>query len=165
MLYNNPVAYGTDLLPVDFEQLATNAKFTAIKESSADSRRITGIRDLLTDRYVLFCGVDELAFECFSLGATGWVAGLVVAFPHEVMRLYELMRAGQWDQARTLNDWFLPLLRLDTGPKFVQQIKLVEEIMGVGSALVRSPRLPLAPVEHAQVEEIVAQALANRPSL
>ncbi len=164
MLYNNPVAYGTDLFPVDFEQLAANTKFTAIKESSADSRRITGIRDRLADRYALFCGVDDLAYECFSLGATGWVAGLVVAFPHEVIRLYELMSAGQWDQARALNDWFLPLLRLDTGPKFVQQIKLVEEIMGVGSARVRSPRLPLAPAEHAQVEEIVAQALANRPS-
>lgn len=164
MLYNNPVAYGTDLRPEDFERLAENPRFVAIKESSADTRRIPEIRRRLGDRFAIFCGVDDLAFECFSMGATGWVAGLVVAFPHETVRLYELMRAEKWSEARVLYEWFLPLLHLDIGPRFVQQIKLVEEIIGVGSARVRSPRLLLTDAEDAQVRKIVEQALDQRPS-
>jgi 4-hydroxy-tetrahydrodipicolinate synthase len=165
MLYNNPVAYGTDLTPKDFEQLAENPKFVAIKESSADTRRIPEIRRRLGGRFAIFCGVDDLAYECFSLGATGWVAGLVVAFPHETVRLYELMCAKKWDEARALYEWFLPLLHLDIGPRFVQQIKLVEEIVGVGSARVRSPRLSLSDVEDSHVRKVVARALASRPAL
>lgn len=163
MLYNNPVAYGTDLTPADFEALASNPKFVAIKESSANTRRVPEIRRRTGERYAIFCGVDDLAFECFSLGAVGWVAGLVVAFPRETVALYELMHAGKWAEARQLYEWFLPLLSLDIGPKFVQQIKLVEEIMGVGSARVRSPRLALSETEADRVRQIVAQALANRP--
>lgn len=163
MLYNNPVAYGTDLSPADFKTLAANPKFVAIKESSADTRRIPEIRRLLDDRYAIFCGVDDLAFECFSVGAVGWVAGLVVAFPEETVRMYDLMCAGQWAEARAIYDWFLPLLHLDIGPKFVQKIKLVEEITGVGSARVRSPRLALTESEVQTVQGIVEQALANRP--
>ncbi len=163
MLYNNPVAYGTDLSPQDFETLASNPKFVAIKESSADTRRIPEIRRRTGDRYAIFCGVDDLAFECFSMGAIGWVAGLVVAFPRETMRLYDLMCSGQWSEARVIYEWFLPLLHLDIGPKFVQQIKLVEEITGVGSARVRSPRLALSETEARFVRETVEQALANRP--
>lgn len=163
MLYNNPVAYGTDLLPADFETLASNPKFVAIKESSADTRRIPEIRRILGERYAIFCGVDDLAYECFSLGAVGWVAGLVVAFPRETVRLYEMMSAGQWVQARVLYEWFLPLLHLDIGPKFVQQIKLVEEIIGVGSSRVRSPRLPLSDNEARNVRQTVEHALVNRP--
>jgi len=165
MLYNNPVAYGTDLGPEDFEQLAENPKFVAIKESSADTRRIPEIRRRLGDRFAIFCGVDDLAYECFSLGAVGWVAGLVVAFPHETVRLYDLMCAKKWDEARELYEWFLPMLHLDIGPRFVQQIKLVEEIVGVGSARVRSPRLTLSDDEDAYVRKVVAQALANRPAI
>jgi 4-hydroxy-tetrahydrodipicolinate synthase len=163
MLYNNPVAYGTDLSAADFEKLATNPKFVAIKESSADTRRIPEIRRILGERYAIFCGVDDLAYECFSLGAVGWVAGLVVAFPRETVRLYDLMCAERWAEARVLYEWFLPLLHLDIGPRFVQQIKLVEEITGVGSARVRSPRLPLSDSEARYVRETVANALANRP--
>jgi len=163
MLYNNSVAYGTDLGPLDFEQLAANPKFVAIKESSADTRRIPDIRRRLGDRYAIFCGVDDLAYECFSMGAVGWVAGLVVAFPHETVRLYDLMYSGKWTEARALYEWFLPLLHLDIGPKFVQQIKLVEEIVGVGSARVRSPRLALTEDEADHVRATVAQALAGRP--
>ena len=163
MLYNNPVAYGTDLSPADFQTLASNPKFVAIKESSANTRRVPEIRRRTGDRYAIFCGVDDLAFECFSLGAVGWVAGLVVAFPRETVRLYDLMRAGKWAEARQLYEWFLPLLSLDIGPKFVQQIKLVEEIMGVGSARVRSPRLALSEPEADRVRQIVEQALVNRP--
>jgi 4-hydroxy-tetrahydrodipicolinate synthase len=165
MLYNNPVAYGTDLTPADFEALAVNPKFVAIKESSANTRRIPEIRRRTGDRYAIFCGVDDLAFESFSLGAVGWVAGLVVAFPAETVRLYELMSAGKWSEARKLYEWFLPLLSLDIGPKFVQQIKLVEEMMGLGSARVRSPRLPLDSAGVAHVRQIVEQALEDRPRL
>ena len=165
MLYNNPVAYGTDLSPGDFESLADNQRFAAIKESSADTRRIAEIRRLTDDRYSLFCGVDDLALESFVLGADGWVAGLVVAFPHETVRIWELVQANRWQDARKLYEWFLPLLHLDVGPKFVQQIKLVESLMGVGSARVRAPRLQLSDREASQVERILEQALASRPEL
>jgi 4-hydroxy-tetrahydrodipicolinate synthase len=165
MLYNNPVAYGTDLLPADFAELASNPKFQAIKESSADTRRIPEIRHLTGDRYALFCGVDDLALESFALGAVGWVAGLVVAFPAETVRLWSLCQRGRWDEARSLYEWFLPLLHLDIGAKFVQQIKLVEELMGVGSARVREPRLELSFEDQARVRGILEQALANRPVL
>jgi 4-hydroxy-tetrahydrodipicolinate synthase len=163
MLYNNPVAYGTDLTPEDFETLASNPKFVAIKESSANTRRVPEIRRRTGDRYAIFCGVDDLAFECISLGAVGWVAGLVVAFPRETVRIYELMCAGKLAEARLLYEWFLPLLSLDIGPKFVQQIKLVEELMGVGSARVRSPRLALSESEARHVQQVVDEAMANRP--
>jgi len=165
MLYNNPVAYGTDLSPEDFHILADNPRFVAIKESSADTRRIPEIRRLTGERYALFCGVDDLALESFMLGADGWVAGLVVAFPRETVRIWELAQAGQWQQARELYEWFLPLLHLDTGPKFVQQIKLVESLMGVGSARVRPPRLPLTNQEADRVEKLLQQALDSRPCL
>lgn len=165
MLYNNPLAYGTDLSPGDFETLADNPRFVAIKESSGDTRRIPEIRRLTGNRYALFCGVDDLALESFLLGADGWVAGLVVAFPHETLRIWELAQAGQWQQAREIYEWFLPLLHLDVGPKFVQQIKLVEALMGMGSARVRAPRLQLSNQEADRVEQVLRQALASRPSL
>jgi dihydrodipicolinate synthase/N-acetylneuraminate lyase len=165
MLYNNPVAYGTDILPEDFARLAENSSFQAIKESSADTRRILDIRRLTGDRFALFCGVDDLALESFALGADGWVAGLVVAFPSETVRLWELCRDGRWEDARALYEWFLPLLHLDTGPRFVQQIKLVEALVGVGSAKVRAPRLQLGEEEASSVEAILARALENRPSM
>jgi dihydrodipicolinate synthase/N-acetylneuraminate lyase len=163
MLYNNPIAYGTDLLPEDIARLAENPKFQAVKESAADTRRIPEIRQRVGDRLAIFCGVDDLAFECFTLGAVGWVAGLVVAFPRETVRLWKLMQAGRWSEARELYEWFLPLLHLDIGPKFVQQIKLVEALMGVGSARVRAPRLQLSSKEASVVERILVDALENRP--
>ena len=165
MLYNNPVAYGTDILPEDFARLADNPKFVAIKESSADTRRFPEIRRHTGDRFALFCGVDDLALECFALGAVGWVAGLVAAFPRETIRIWELCQAGNWNEARKLYEWFLPLLHLDTGPKFVQQIKLVEALMGMGSAKVRAPRLQLTEAEASRVEKILADALEQRPEI
>lgn len=165
MLYNNPLAYGTDLLPSDFARLADNPRFEAIKESAADTRRLPEIRRLVGDRFALFCGVDDLAYECFALGAVGWVAGLVAAFPRETVRIWELCQERRWDEARALYEWFLPLLHLDIGPKFVQQIKLVEALMGVGSARVRGPRLQLTEHEASQVERILAEALEDRPEL
>lgn len=165
MLYNNPIAYGTDITPEDFARLGDNPRFEAIKESAADTRRYTEIRRLTGDRFALFAGVDDLALECFALGADGWVAGLVVAFPRETVRLWELCQAGRWQEARALYDWFLPLLHLDIGPKFVQQIKLVEALVGVGSAKVRAPRMQLAEADASRVEKILAEALKNRPAL
>ena len=165
MLYNNPVAYGTDLQPGDFAELADASSFVAIKESSADTRRIPDIRRLAGDRFALFCGVDDLALESFMLGAVGWVAGLVVAFPRESVRLWELAMAGRWDEARRLYEWFLPLLHLDCGPKFVQQIKLVQARMGHGHARVRAPRLALSEAEASAVEAVLERALAERPAL
>lgn len=165
MLYNNPIAYGTDLTPVDFAELADNSAFAAIKESSGDTWRISEIRRLTGDRYALFCGIDDLAFECFALGAVGWVSGLVCAFPRETVKLYELMNAGEWAQARALYEWFLPLLHLDTGPFFVHQIKLIEALMGVGSARMRAPRLQLPDARATGIEAILSEALGSRPSL
>ena len=165
MVYNNPIAYGIDITPEDFVRLADNPKFEAIKESAADTRRFTDIRRLTGDRFALFCGVDDLALECFALGADGWVAGLVVAFPREAVRLWELCEAGRWDEARALYEWFLPLLHLDIGSKFVQQIKLVEALVGVGSAKVRAPRMQLAEAEASRVERVLEEALATRPAL
>lgn len=163
MLYNNPIAYGTDLTPDDFTRLADNPRFEAIKESAADTRRFPEIRRRVGDRFALFCGVDDIALECFAVGAVGWVAGLVVAFPRETVRIWELCQAGRFAEARELYDWFLPLLHLDIGPKFVQQIKLVEALMGVGSAKVRAPRLQLTEAEASRVEKILADALEQRP--
>ena len=163
MLYNNPIAYGTDLTPEDFASLADVPAFEAIKESAADTRRFPEIRFHTGDRYALFCGVDDLAFECFTMGAVGWVAGLVVAFPGETVKIYDLMMEGKWDEARELYEWFLPLLHLDIGNKFVQQIKLVEELHGVGSARVRAPRLELAGVEADHVREVYRKAMENYP--
>jgi 4-hydroxy-tetrahydrodipicolinate synthase len=137
----------------------------AIKESAADTRRFPEIRRHTGDRFALFCGVDDLALECFALGAVGWVAGLVVAFPRETVRIWELCQAGNWNEARKLYEWFLPLLHLDIGPKFVQQIKLVEALMGVGSAKVRAPRLQLTEAEASRVEKILADALEQRPEM
>lgn len=165
MLYNNPIAYGTDITPADFVELAENDSFQAIKESSGDTRRITEIQRLTGDRYAIYCGIDDLAFECLALGAVGWIAGLVVAFPRETVRIYELMKAGEWQQARAIYDWFLPLLALDVGPLFIHQIKLVEELVGVGSARLRAPRLQLPDDRVAEIRSIVARALETRPQL
>jgi dihydrodipicolinate synthase/N-acetylneuraminate lyase len=163
MLYNNPLAYGTDLTPDDFVRLADNPRFHAIKESSSDTRRMLDIQQRVGERFALFCGVDDLALECMALGAVGWVAGLVAAFPRETVRLWELCTAGRWNEARELYRWFLPLLHLDVGPKFVQQIKLVEALMGVGSARVRAPRLQLTEAEAQRVEQVLNAALEQRP--
>ncbi|RMG22080.1 MAG: dihydrodipicolinate synthase family protein [Methanobacteriota archaeon] len=165
MIYNNPVTYGVDITPEMLRVLAEREQFVAIKESSADIRRITDIYASLGDRYRLFIGVDDLALEAFAAGAVGWVAGLVCAFPRETVMLYELTRQGQWDKARQLYRWFMPLLHLDTSTKLVQNIKLVESLVGVGTETVRPPRLPLEGEEREQVVELVKQALEQKPDL
>ena len=165
MLYNNPVAYRIDITPDMFEDLAEVPAFVALKESSDDPRRITDIINRVGDRFRIFVGVDDLAFESLLLGADGWVAGLVCAFPDETVALYALVRDGRLDEARALYRWFMPLLHLDTSVKFVQYIKMAQAMVGLGDEDVRPPRLPLAGQERIEVEAIVAAAIATRPDL
>jgi 4-hydroxy-tetrahydrodipicolinate synthase len=165
MLYNNPVAYGTDVLPEQLRELAQGLdNLVAVKESSTDVRRLTALRSLLGDRLALFMGVDDLIVEGVAAGAVGWIAGLVNALPVESVRLFEAARAGRHDEARALYEWFLPLLRLDTVPKFVQLIKLVQEEVGLGRELVRPPRLPLLGAEREEVIAVIRSALRRRPA-
>jgi 4-hydroxy-tetrahydrodipicolinate synthase len=163
MIYNNPVAYRVDLQPEHMAQLADCEWLVAIKESTDDIRRITDLRNALGTRFQLFIGVDDLSFEALALGADGLLAGLVTAFPRETVALYDLMKAGEWDKALKLYQWFTPLLHLDVSTKLVQNIKLAETLAGVGNENVRRPRLPLAGDERARVEAIVQAALRNRP--
>ncbi len=165
MIYNNPVAYKVDITPEMFAEMADEPRFVAIKESSDNIRRLTDIINLVGNRYQIFCGVDDLAMESLVLGASGWLAGLVVAFPKETVVLYQLIKAGRIQEALPIYRWFMPLLHLDVSTKFVQNIKLVEQLVGVGSELVRPPRLTLIGEERARVEQIVKTALANRPVL
>jgi len=165
MLYNNPVSYRVDVTPAMFARLADEPKFVAIKESSDDVRRISDIRNLVGDRYALFTGVDDIAMESLLLGAAGWVAGLVCAFPRETVALYSLVKAGRIEEALSLYRWFMPLLHLDVSTKFVQNIKLAESKADGGNERVRPPRLPLAGEERARVEQTIARALAARPQL
>jgi 4-hydroxy-tetrahydrodipicolinate synthase len=164
MLYNNPVAYRTDFVPeVVAELAARHANLVAIKESSGDVRRITALRALVGDRLAIAIGVDDLAVEAADAGAIAWVAGLVNAFPRESVALFDLARRGERERALALYRWFLPLLRMDTVPKFVQLIKLAQERVGMGSARVRAPRLPLTGPELVAAEATIAAALAARP--
>jgi 4-hydroxy-tetrahydrodipicolinate synthase len=166
MLYNNPIAYGTDVLPEQLAELAESLpNLVAVKESSADARRVTAIRALAASRLEILVGVDDLIVEGIAAGAVGWIAGLADALPAESVRLFELARDGKLAEARSLYNWFLPLLRLDTLPKFVQLIKLVQAQTGLGSEAVRPPRLPLAGAEREQALELVRAALAKRPAL
>jgi 4-hydroxy-tetrahydrodipicolinate synthase len=166
MLYNNPVAYGTDFTPEQISELADeHDNLMAVKESSTDVRRVTAIRALLKDRLAVFVGVDDAIVEGIAAGAIGWIAGLVNAFPEESVRLFELASAGRWDETFELYNWFLPLLRLDTVPKFIQLIKLAEARAGVGTPTVRAPRLELAGEELATVSQMIDNAIAHRPSL
>ncbi len=166
MLYNNPVAYKTDFLPEQIAELAaTYPNLGAVKESSADARRVLGIREVLGDRLKICVGVDDVLVEGVNSGATGWVAGLVNAFPRESVELFNLARAGKHDEAFALYRWFLPLLRMDTVPKFVQLIKWVQGETGTGTATVRPPRLELAGAELADAKAVLGKALANRPAV
>jgi 4-hydroxy-tetrahydrodipicolinate synthase len=165
MLYNNPIAYGTDFLPEQIAELANEfPNLAAVKESSADVRRVTAIGALVGDRLSILVGVDDAIVEGMSAGAVGWVAGLVNAFPRESADLFRLASAGQMKEAFELYRWFLPLLRMDTVPKFIQLIKQIQEETGAGSARVRPPRLELVGDELAETRAAYAYAQANRPS-
>lgn len=163
MLYNNPIAYGTDFLPEQVRTLSAHANLHAIKDSSGNVRRITAMRTLLGDRLALFVGLDDAVVEGVAAGATGWVAGLVNALPDESVLLFEHARAGRHAEARALYEWFLPLLRLDTVPKFVQLIKLVQAECGLGDERVRAPRLVLEGAEREMAMAVIGRQLAERP--
>ncbi len=163
LCYNNPVSYGVDITPAMFSELADELHLVAIKESSENVRRITDLKNTCGDRYLLFCGVDDLILESAMLGAVGWVSGLVNAFPVESVRLWELASAGRFDAALPLYRWFTPLLHLDTHVKLVQYIKLAAAETGHGTEHVRAPRLPLVGREREEILTIIHQALRNRP--
>jgi 4-hydroxy-tetrahydrodipicolinate synthase len=164
MLYNNPVAYTTDFLPEQIAELASEfPNLEAVKESSADVRRVMAIRALIGDRLQILVGVDDAIVEGIASGATGWVAGLVNAFPAESVALFELARAGKHEEAFALYRWFLPLLRMDTVPKFVQLIKWVQGETRTGRASTRPPRLALDGAELAEALAVLRKALEEKP--
>lgn len=166
MLYNNPVAYKTDFLPPQIKELAGEfPHLVAIKESSSDLRRMTWLRTIMPDDFKILIGVDDLIVEAISAGAVGWIAGLVNAMPAESVRLFNLARAGKHEEAFELYSWFLPLLRLDIGTKFVQMIKLAVEHAGWGSSRVRGPRYELVGEERAAVMRTIEEGFASRPQL
>ncbi len=165
MVYNNPPIYKNDVTPDILASLADCDTVVCFKESSGDTRRFTDLRNLVGDRFVLFAGLDDVVVESVLMGAVGWVSGMSNAFPREGETLFRLARVGRYEEAKALNDWFMPLLHLDARPDLVQCIKLCEEIMGRGSALTRPPRLPLPPAERAAVEAIMAKAIEHRPAL
>ena len=166
MLYNNPIAYRTDVSPGELAKLCAELpNLAAVKESSGDVRRVTAIRALLGERIAVFMGVDDLILEGVQAGAVGWIAGLVDALPAESVRLFELAVAGRVEEARRLYDWFLPLLRLDTVPKFVQLIKLAQAEVGMGTPTVRPPRLQLAGSELEEAQALIRDCLRRRPPL
>jgi dihydrodipicolinate synthase/N-acetylneuraminate lyase len=165
MLYNNPPAYRVNIELATLERLAEVPNIVAIKESAPDSRRFTDVINKFGERFVLFAGLDDVAFEGLVLGARGWVSGLTNAFPAESLALYAAIRAGDLARARSIYRWFMPLLHLDAEHDLVQSIKLAEQIVGRGSERVRPPRLPLAGARRAAVTAMVEHARANRPAI
>ena len=163
MLYNNPPAYRVNIELGSLERLAQFPNIVALKESAPDPRRFTDLHNAFGDRFVLFAGLDDLAFEGLCLGARGWVSGLTNAFPRESLQFYAALRAGDLERARTIYRWFMPLLHLDAEHDLVQSIKLAESLMGRGTERVRPPRLPLAGERREQVTEMVRRAAATVP--
>jgi 4-hydroxy-tetrahydrodipicolinate synthase len=163
MVYNNPPSYFVDLTPDCFVELASEPTLVSIKESSGDPRRITDLLNTVGNRYILFSGVDDLVLECAMLGATGWVSGLVNAFPDENRILWEHCAAGRWDEALALYRWYTPLLHLDTHIKLVQYIKLCMAETGMGSETTRAPRLAIVGEERERILKIIRHSIATNP--
>ncbi len=163
MIYNNPVSYKVDISPEQFADLADEPKFVAIKESSEDPRRITDLRNLCGERYLLFCGVDDLVLESLALGIEGWVSGLVNAFPQENRMFWDFANEGNGERARLVYRWYTPLLHLDTHPKLVQYIKLAVAECGYGSEVTRAPRLALTGPERERVLDVIRTSIRTRP--
>lgn len=165
MIYNNPVDYKIDVTPDMFEDLTVCKNIQAIKESTRDVTNVTRLINRFGDRYKILCGVDTLALEEMVLGADGWVAGLVCAFPRETVAIYRLVKAGHIEEAKAIYRWFMPLLELDIHPKLVQYIKLAETQVGIGSETVRLPRLTLIGEERERVLKVINDGIASRPEL
>ena len=163
MIYNNPVDYKIEVTLDMFEAIRKYENITAVKESTRDITNITRMINRFGDRYKILCGVDTIAMESILMGAKGWVAGLVDAFPEETVAIYTYCKAGEWEKARAVFRWFLPLLELDISPQLVQNIKLCEQATGLGTGYVRKPRLPLEGTELKRVEYIIKESLVNRP--
>lgn len=165
MIYNNPVDYKIEVTLDMFEELLKIDNIQAVKESTRDISNITRIKNRFGDRLKILCGVDTLALESLLMGADGWVAGLVCAYPAETVAIYELQKAGRIKEAIAIYRWFLPLLELDINPKLVQNIKLAEVATGIGTENVRAPRLPLHGKEREEVLAIIDAGMASRPQL
>lgn len=165
MIYNNPPIYRVDVTPDMLAALADVETIVSFKESSGDTRRFVDLRNMVGDRYIPFCGLDDVVVESVAMGAVGWVSGMSNVFPREGETLFRLARDGRLAEAMPIYDWFMPLLHLDARGDLVQCIKLCEHLAGRGSAVTRPPRLPLEGAERADVEAIMAKALASRPEL
>lgn len=165
MIYNNPVDYKIEVTLDMFAELVACKNINAVKESTRDVTNVTRMRNRFGDRFKLLCGVDTLAMEELCLGADGWVAGLVCAFPKETVAIFNLVKAGKIEEAAKIYRWFMPLLELDIHPKLVQYIKLAEVQVGLGSEHVRAPRLTIAGKERDEVLKIINDGIANRPTL
>jgi 4-hydroxy-tetrahydrodipicolinate synthase len=165
MIYNNPVDYKIDVTPDMFEDLTPYSNIQAIKESTRDVTNVTRLINRFGTRYKILCGVDTLAMEEMLLGADGWVAGLVCAFPRETVAIYRLVKAGHIAEATAIYRWFMPLLELDIHPKLVQYIKLAETQAGIGSEYVRAPRLTLTGEERESVLKTIDAGIAKRPTV
>jgi len=165
LLYNNPVDYKIEITMNIFDQLLPYANIDAVKESTRDISNVTRMKTKYGDRYKVLCGVDTIAMEELVMGADGWVAGLVCAFPAETVAIYKLVKAGRLDEAREIYRWFLPILELDINPQLVQNIKLAEVMTGIGTEHVRAPRHILVGEERKRVIGILEHGLENRPTL
>lgn len=165
MVYNNPVDYGVEVTPQMFDQLLKESTIQAVKESTRDISNVTRLRRLFGDRLAIMTGVDTLGLESLMMGADGWIAGLVCAFPEETVAIYALQKAGRHEEALAIYRWFLPLLELDINPQLVQNIKLAEVATGLGSEHVRAPRLPLQGQERERVLAVIEEGMRTRPEL
>ena len=165
MIYNNPVDYKIEVTLDMFEELLKCDNIEAVKESTRDISNVTRIKNRFGDRLKIMTGVDTVALESLLMGADGWIAGLVCAFPRETVAIYELQKAGRIQEAIEIYRWFLPLLELDINPKLVQNIKLAEVATGIGTENVRAPRLPLFGEERTKVLAIIAKGMRTRPTL
>ena len=165
MIYNNPVDYGIEVTLDMFDELKAYSNIQAVKESTRDITNITRMRNRFGERYQILCGVDTLALESIAMGADGWVAGLVCAFPEETVAIYELVKAERIKEAIAIYRWFMPLLELDIHKKLVQNIKLAEVAAGIGTEFVREPRLPLEGEERKRVLQIIEKSMKTRPTL
>jgi 4-hydroxy-tetrahydrodipicolinate synthase len=165
MIYNNPVDYKIEVTLDMFEELIVHPNIQAVKESTRDISNVTRLKNRFKDRIKILCGVDTLAMEELVMGADGWVAGLVCAFPAETVAIYRLIKAKKYDKALKIYRWFLPVLELDIHPKLVQYIKLAEQMTGIGTEYVRAPRLALEGAEHKRIASIIEKALKKRPVL
>jgi 1-pyrroline-4-hydroxy-2-carboxylate deaminase len=166
MIYNNPVDYKVEVTVPMFEHLLSkHSNVQAVKESTRDISNVTRLRNAFGNDLKILCGVDTLAMEALLMGADGWVAGLVCAFPAETVAIYRLVQAKQYEEALAIYRWFLPLLELDIHPKLVQYIKLAEQCAGIGTENVRAPRLPLEGTERERVLTVIADGIKNRPAI